>query len=438
MRNKFLNVALENEELENEMDAVEVDAEVTEGVNEIVEEQGEIEELNDGVDSAVSDLDTLEQIEGKMEESVESGEGISEDAAEIAEIAIESIGRRLGIPMNVMPAMESFGSSSSRKRATQIALEGIGDTIKKIWTYIRDGFKRMWTSIKDFFGRFFENSEKVRKQAEALRKTANERAGWNVKEKDVKVGASTATLLSVKGKYTKANLEVLQKNHEGITNQLVNLNDVLGQTVSSLNEYIKLAKDGKATRDKLDTTMAEQTATISKMMSDKISITTSKPNSKGSTISVGPFVGGDMIDFTINKKNDAVTGVSLTTVEGEKNSSDNLPGVKSEEIAAICDQIISLTKTTEEFKKAQSGIKKLNEDFIGLADQAVKFAETVAGTAKDADEVVKAINLVRSPVTQLSNFSTRMITMTPAWNVKLAKGMLSYASACLKNLEEKK
>lgn len=439
MRNSFLNFALEDEQVQD-VEVTEMDTELAQDLEDAAEEQGEIQQLNDGVDSAVSDIETLGELEGKMAESVESGEGLSQDAAEIAEIAIESIGRRLGVPMNVMPAMESFGSSSSRVRATQIAMESVVDWVKKLWENIKKGLASLWQRIKDFFARITVNADKLLNQAKELKKTAQGRGGWKVKEKEIKVGSSTIQALSIKGKYAKGNDETLESNHLAVTENISGVNDKLSALLKDFNAFIaqvESTKDSKGNYDlgKVTKETYDKVNEMVKGLAGSVDVV-EKTAAKQDTFTFGPFVGGETFVITIAKDKGAMTGISLVTEAGAKNTATTLNGLDSSGIITLCDRVERLCRTTIEFEREQKDIAKLNNEFTALATKAGDFASTVASGSEGNEGLVKAINLLQTPITQYSNFSGRLITMLPAWNVNLGKGMFQYASASLKNLED--
>lgn len=136
----------------------------------VTEAQQETEEAADTVEEAVAAVEELSDVAGVMEDSIEEGEGLTEDAAEIAEVAVESICARLGYKpaKKPIPSMESFGSTSSRLEATKYALEGISDTIKKIWEAIKGFFVRIWDGIKSLWKRLFDAGIRVKARAEKL------------------------------------------------------------------------------------------------------------------------------------------------------------------------------------------------------------------------------------------------------------------------------
>jgi hypothetical protein len=142
---------------------------------EVAEGQAEVAEMADIADEAVTAIEELADVAEVMSDSVEGdGEGLTEDAAEIAEVAVEAICARLGYKpaKKLMPSLEAFGSTSSRVEATKYALEGIGDTMKKIWEAIKGFFNRIWEAIKGLWNRLFDASTKVAARAKKLEEKA--------------------------------------------------------------------------------------------------------------------------------------------------------------------------------------------------------------------------------------------------------------------------
>lgn len=104
------------------------------------EDARDIEDDFDMMQEAFEDMDALDDINDVLADSVDDGEGLSDDAAEMAQIAVESIYRRLGMrAQNPIPSLESFGGRSARVQATRVAMESIGQSLKKageaIWKF---------------------------------------------------------------------------------------------------------------------------------------------------------------------------------------------------------------------------------------------------------------------------------------------------------------
>jgi len=119
----------------------------------VVEIEADGRDLDDGVESVdrtLDDVSTLSDIGDVMEESVENGEGLDEDTAEITQIAVESIYRRLGLrKAKPMPSLESFSTKNTRVHATRIALEETRSQIGKIGSRLVEWIQRMIQHVVD-------------------------------------------------------------------------------------------------------------------------------------------------------------------------------------------------------------------------------------------------------------------------------------------------
>ena len=121
------------------------------------------------VEQASADAETLTRIADTAEAAEEEG-GLDPVAAEIAEIAVESIYARLGVQRQSYPALESFSGKTGRKRATQIAVEDIKETVKKIWAAVVVAFQKMVDFVKNFFAKIFDANRKLLSRINSLEK----------------------------------------------------------------------------------------------------------------------------------------------------------------------------------------------------------------------------------------------------------------------------
>lgn len=131
----------------------EANLELVEAEAEMTEEATAVDEHADTLDSSVDDIGELTTVNEVLEKTVETGDGATEETAEIAEVAIEAICARLGIrnKVSVIPALESFGSKNTRLAATRIAVENTKEKIASAWKAVLAFFARMWERIKGFF-----------------------------------------------------------------------------------------------------------------------------------------------------------------------------------------------------------------------------------------------------------------------------------------------
>lgn len=155
----------EQQERVEELEAQVAQAEVTEA-------DSEVEELVEAVEEAIDGVEEIEEIAEVAEDSVEAGDGLTEEAAEIAEVAVESICNRLGYKpaKRIIPAMESFGATSSRLDATKYALEGFKETIAKIWEGIKAFFAKIGAALKALWNKLFDLATKTAARAEKMAK----------------------------------------------------------------------------------------------------------------------------------------------------------------------------------------------------------------------------------------------------------------------------
>ena len=207
---------------------------------EVTEAEGDVEELVEAVEEAVDAIEEVEEISEVAENSIEAGDGLTEEAAEIVEVAVESICNRLGYKpaKRIIPAMESFGATSSRLDATKYALEGFKETITKIWEGIKAFFARIGDTLKALWNKLFDAATKTRNRAASLIKNLREvhednlvagegkikvgkfQVAFNVTSGDIAAAASTVidTHLAIAGKSAgvnskmAANLEAVAKS----------------------------------------------------------------------------------------------------------------------------------------------------------------------------------------------------------------------------------
>jgi len=205
-------------------------------VDNVEEPVAEIEGGMAQAESAMTDVDTLEKIEEGMQASVDSGEGMDPTSAKIAEVAIESICRRLGIDASkVTVSSESFGSRNTRMRSTNMALEGIGDAMSSAWRAIKAMFKKVMAMIKNAWMSLTDGATKLEAAAKAVAKRAITVAG-TPDESELEM-PSVAGAFAVDRKFEQKNVLDIVKNHIALT-------DNLKQVPTKISDVVKSLKTG--------------------------------------------------------------------------------------------------------------------------------------------------------------------------------------------------
>ena len=130
------------------------DAELVEAGNEVDEGVDEVETTLDTAEDLADDNETLTNVGEVVDGAIESGEGLSEDAATVVEETIENILRRHGMKRHLRfsyPSMENFDSKAGRIRAAKqlkVSIESFIDTITQ-------GIKALIENLKVSFQRLF-------------------------------------------------------------------------------------------------------------------------------------------------------------------------------------------------------------------------------------------------------------------------------------------
>lgn len=184
----------------SEMTDPEVQVNVTVNENELqVESQDIIESYFEASEIAetVGQVDSIQDIVSK---SIDNG-GMSETAAQIAEIAVEALVARLGVQADrkLLPAMETFGSKHSRLTATKLSLESISETGKKIWESFVKVLKVIWEKIQAFYKAFNPKKMALKEYLQFVKKAAASVKGKQ-HDKSLEVTGHFIADLSIDGK----------------------------------------------------------------------------------------------------------------------------------------------------------------------------------------------------------------------------------------------
>lgn len=137
----------------------------------IQDELAEQSQYSDDVDEASTDIDTLSEVSDVM---ANSEDGLSDSSMQIAEIAVESLCKRLGLCKPKHISLESFDSKLSRKQRTVVATEDLKDVIKralealgKAIQVVVEFISRIATKVIEFFKRILGfNKNKAKEVAD--------------------------------------------------------------------------------------------------------------------------------------------------------------------------------------------------------------------------------------------------------------------------------
>jgi hypothetical protein len=462
--------AMENDEV-SLSDDTGVDASMNEmeiGAAEVATEAQEIVQTVSDVESATADAQTLEKVQDVVGQTVQSGQGMDETTAQVAQVVVESICVRLGIPNSrrVIPSIESFGSSNSRLAATRVAMEnGFTDMIKRIW----EAIKKVWNSIKDFFARFFANADKVKKAAEIMRDSIQTKlAGKTPKDKKFTTG-SVWSNFNEKNASSKAIVTKTMENHKKLTSGVMAFTTdsfKIGTTIEkTADEMVKIGVSKKG-YDKYAEVKGSTTVTLGhedslKSMASAIAMIDqavgtllghvssvkaerdSKASNDKNNVEVksyGPFIGGNNISLvkTTPKEQKLDDKIFFISVEYANRPSDadknkEVEVLSATEMIAYCDTVIELMDLTNDLGKKKNDIVKVGEALVKVTEGMLALGtNSASGGGAENTTARTEINNMKILFTNFNSMVTRVFTQTPAWNVRAGKAALNYCHECVK------
>lgn len=433
MFNKGLIAAME--EIENEVPVA--DEEVVEEAVAVADESAEIQQDAVETDVTVAQIEDavqageeLEEIQEVAEEAVESGEGLTEEAAEMASIAIESICNRLGFKSKtrLVPATESFGNTNTRLVSTKLVVEGIKERLAAIWKAIKDAAVRVWEFIKQIVAKITKSEKRYQSVFEGLKKRLE----------NVPAGA-TAKESTLKGSFTKAFSQEGKANFatfQAVTANGTKLVDFGKKATGALNAgakaLLELSADKAAAAGEAIAKQINADAGILKAISNVSEYGTGDAK-EGTEKFYGPFVGNRALRVFTSKDN----VVSLSFVPSKKDKADSATALTREECAKVIDQCVAEIKAASDLTKQTELTQKIMKEVSSFADKMASLGEKQANEGDNA-EARKAASLAREHVKSVISMASLLSSQIPATNYSTWGAAASYVSASISNLKEKK
>ena len=443
------------------------DVEAAEVAATVADESAEIQESNTDVgievakvEDAVQAGEELEALGDLAADSLENGEGLSEESAEAVSIAVESILNRLGATRETrtVPVAESFGNASSRRVSTKLVVEGIGDWLKKIWASIKAAAARLWDKIRSFLAGLFNSAKSLSKMLVGLKERARKvPSDYAPKEKKIKA-AGVAKSINWKGKAGLGTFELtikaassLAKAAGAVTAEIKKINDAASSLASSeINEAnVKTFVDKKSAAsaaivaafdsgmtaglDKID----QETALVKK---EKAKVNNKKTGDTTVKGSFGPFPGNTVLTCVVSSN--TVLGVkeenvSLAFEAAPGKVAEEVDALSISEIQGVIETSLKLSNAIADFQATQKNAEAITKAQQGVADTILKQAEKILAKTGSSSETRQGLSELKSSVADsmamLNTFGNNAPTMT----FRAARAGADYASVCLRNLGPK-
>lgn len=394
---------------------------------EIAEGTGEIEGDVAAIEDAETDAETLGDVQDVMADSVETGEGLSPEAADMANVVVESICKRLGIATKIMPSMESFGSTNSRKASTMLAMEGVGEQIARVWQAIKEAIINLWKKIVAFVKKILNGNLALEKAAKGLKERVAKLKG--IPEGDKFEDSSICNAFGVE-KVDAGSVKSVLAVHSGFCARSTGIEGSIKACVEAVTE--KTAADTK-----IGVALMSFIGAGIRSGQDKEEETTLYDKT--------PLINGEVIKVTSMFKQPVTSGddtaggevvfsYSFEKSEGAKTDGKDVHILSKSEMSQICDNVISLAK---ENNQLVANIEKGNKqvDAFGKAvDKLMATKEDKVGE-KESDRTAfrnqrSVVNFNRKAVGVYATKVGTFATAISGKNIKAGKAALNYVNKC--------
>lgn len=415
--------------------------EVQEGVAAIESLALAIEEATDEVEEVANVLDTVEEVAGGEEpapvegenlpaEPAPVGDGLTEGEAVLAEEAFRQAFRRLNGAVNtprLMPSMENFKSTNSRRTATRIGLENVMDTIRSVWEKIVAAINTLWTKIQELWKKFTDANASLEKAAKALKDKVAATKG------DAPTGeASEFESERLSGMFPTSDA-LKASDVLGYVSTHLSLIGTVGAGVNKMKAlYDDVVTSLKSSSDAVNARNISAAAAIKEIVAmcdikGTLDLSVGEHSVSGTHV----YVGGNVIEFKYDIKSadkDEVSATfSLGFQEMDKRPENTKVAVASlDDLKAVCDKVLVLAKENGELVKNMEAMKKSVDTMIASV------SKWASASNKDGNsEQLAALRERGRVVTSAARSTGTLMSSTTGQNIRAGRAAVAFVSACL-------
>lgn len=389
---------------------------------ETAEAGAEVTGTLDDIESAQADSDSLGAIAETMEATEETG-GLDPVAAEVAEVAVESICNRLGVTRRKY-ALESFSSKDKRVGATRYAVEEIKDVLKRIWDAIVAAFGKVKEFLKNFFKALIDSNEKLAQRADALVNKATNAKGAP-KEKEIAAGGF-GKALATRGTFKKA----------AVIEALAGMPAWLSSTMAATTQKPSFA-------DKLKDMIAD------KKVFDGYQLPAFKESgykASGSEGGMATFTGQELVGgraFRVQRNDKALKGAEAFAAIGnwkiELAALKDAKAFEGDKVEALsADEIVKVATAARELSRGVIAVRKTQDALDKEIGALQGDARTAASAAPKEDEASarERAQLLARALSAAIQYNIRELTTATKYSTDVVKSGLDYAERSLSNIKE--
>lgn len=386
----------------------------------------DVDALQSDTDATAEVSEALESIVVSLRACAKEG-GMDRHSAACVGTAVDALYKQVGIRRRSFPALESFGQTSSRIRATEIAMEEITDQLKKVWLAIVAAVEKAIAWVADFYNKVVDAAGKLEKRAADLKAKAEKTEG-EAGSKTIENERVAAALASSKGvgdlgaiKATVAAVERIAK-------------------IASSSNAIAVGEDAlKALDDVKVGVAAFKVDNFGKDMGEEVSGEGFEAPGEGMKLYRSDELVGNKAFFYASpaeekKGHEAAKVVSQCKLfAGTYNPkaaepAKELPTLSGADAASLCDEA---TKLSKELVSMREEAKKL-EDIRGKLVEKAKKLGAAADKLGEDSETGKALASARLIVQGVSRLFGQPVVAVTSYGISTGKAMLDYVELSLK------
>lgn len=316
---------------------------------------------------------TLESYKSILEDTVSNG-GASDGVVIAIKTALESfpVDSEELMLQNTLPSMESFGQTNSRRGATVVSVEAIGERVKAAGQAVMKAIERLFQMLMDMFSSLTNGLGRAEKRLTKLK----------AQVKELKGGAAGKQIEITGHKNLTANGKFVGLDSGAIGNIEVVAKDMWGGYINNFRTAVNgdlKPKDWVAAHQFALRKYSSSTTRIYSIDDRELpSQVRSKINSL-STVKVSNILPGDYalleFDFKVESLRNSGWAVKamFTKMEIGRGSNDptlvNVPTVR--EIESTIDALLKITALKREQESASKAVREIRDKLKKAADNGV-------------------------------------------------------------------
>lgn len=400
---------------------------------EMTEAAAEVEGGQAEVESAATDTETLDAIADTMENTEEQG-GVNEVTAEIAQVAVEALYARLHVTRRKpLPAMEAFGSQSSRVKATKLAVEGIRETVKKAWNAILAMLAKIGEFLKKMYDSVFSSVAKLGERAKAvLAKVKGSNGVEAVELSDEEYAKWSGIFAAAANKDGVVDAVEIEKNLDAASK-------TVDAVAKATDDVVKAAEGGKTVKALAEAGEGglDGAESVAAALGGEAAKETDGTPEGMKTVTIGEEMFGAEIQADVPAE--GATGEAA--VAGDAKSKVKL-FIKSKAekvtkvVSASKDKLVSMLEKVIEVLAKVTKAKQISDAAGKAYDKVTASAKSGANKAKEA--MTAGVKALQRWATSVVNFITRPFALLGNLIARACKATVDYAEVLVNKVKGKK